>query len=88
MSLDAVVYKNRSNLPFDPERVGAALDARTGEFYFQDRKAEERFNGNTVVSVSRHLGSVSAVDSLSEAVGRSLGRRDSLLEDKVHMLET
>ncbi len=84
MGLDAVVYRNRKNLPFDPEQVGAALDARTGEFYFQDSAAAgKRFNGKVVVAVSRHLGNVSAVDFLLEAVERSLGRQDSLLQNKV-----
>jgi len=83
MGLHAVVYKNRKNLPFDPEQVGATLDGRTGEFYFQDSSAEKRFNGKVVVAVNRHFGNVSAVDRLSKAVERSLGRQNSLLQNKV-----
>ena len=83
MGLDAVVYKNRKSLPFDPELVGAVLDVNTGEFYFQDSAAERRFTGTALVAASRHLGNVSAVESLSEAVERSLGRQDSVLLNRV-----
>jgi hypothetical protein len=83
MGLNGIVYRNRRSLPFDPEQAGAALDARTGEFYFQDSAQEKRFNGGVVVAVSRHLGNVNTVDSLSQAVERSLGRQDSLLQNRV-----
>ena len=83
MGLDAVVYRNRNNLPFDPERVGACLDPRTGEYYFQDSTPERRFSEDALVALDKHLGNVNAIESLSQAVERSLGRRDSILQEKV-----
>jgi hypothetical protein len=82
MSLEAVVYRGRRNLKFDPEQAGAALDARTGEYYFQDTEAERRF-GDAVIAVDRHLGNVSTVQFLSDAVAGLLGRRDTLLQARV-----
>jgi len=42
MGLDAVVYKSKSNLAFDPDSVGAVLDARTGEYYVPEAATEEK----------------------------------------------
>ena len=36
MGLDAIVYRHKANLPFDPDSVGAVLDESTGEYYFPD----------------------------------------------------
>lgn len=83
MSLEAVVSRSRRNLRFDPEQVGAALDAKTGEYYLMDVEAERQVGGDAVIAVERHLGNVSTVRFLSDAVGRLLGRRDTLLQTKV-----
>jgi hypothetical protein len=81
MGLNAVVYRNREHLPFDPEKFGAAFDERTGEYYAQKSKAAD-FDEDTVVALSRRLGNVGTIDGLAEAVQRSLGP-NSLLQSKV-----
>jgi hypothetical protein len=83
MGLDAVVYRNKKNLPFDPEASGALLDTRTGEFYFKHSATEKQLSDEILIASSRRLGNVRAIESLSEAVERCLGRHDALILRKV-----
>jgi hypothetical protein len=82
MGLNAVVYKNRDRLPFDPERVGAKHDPRTGEYYFQDNSSAKEFGEDAALALEKRLGNVEAIEFLSEAVERALCRPDSLLQRK------
>lgn len=81
MGLNAVVYRNRKHLPFDPDPLGAVFDERTGECYIQNG-ASEGFDEQVVIAVSRRLGNVSAIDDLADAVESSLGP-NSLLRSRV-----
>jgi hypothetical protein len=81
MGLNAVVYRNRERLPFDPDELGAVFDNDTGECYI-DHDISGGLDGDVVVALSRRLGNVSAVKDLADAVERSLGP-NSLLRSKV-----
>lgn len=81
MGLNAVVYRNREHLPFDPNQLGGVFDERTGECYVQNRSSKD-FDEQFVVAVSRRLGNVSAIEDLADAVECSLGP-DSLLRSRV-----
>lgn len=83
MGLNAVVYKHRDHLPFDPERVGAKHDPRTGEYYFQDDARAKEFGEDAVVALEKRLGNMEAIESLSETIESALGRPDSLLQRRV-----
>lgn len=47
MGLDAVVYRSKKSLPFEPDTVGAILDVPTGEYYVPDRALEPAFEQNS-----------------------------------------
>lgn len=81
MGLNAVVYRNREHLPFDPNRRGAVFDERTGECYVQNGASED-LDEQLVVAVSRRLGNVSAIEDLANALEGLLGP-DSLLRSRV-----
>jgi hypothetical protein len=81
MGLNAMVYRNRAHLRFDPEKLGFAFDVRTGEYYPQKIKPEDP-GEDTVVALSRRLGNVNTIGVLADAIRRSLGP-DSILQSTV-----
>jgi|tagenome__1003787_1003787.scaffolds.fasta_scaffold20112069_1 hypothetical protein len=86
MGLDACVYRSKVNLPFEPESIGAVLEAATGEYYFADpnlEAAREReFPADSRIAVKKRLGNVALVASLKETADRFLGSQ-SLVVSKV-----
>ena len=82
MGLNAVVYKNRSHLAFDPDSVGAKVDPRTGEFYLKDNGVHE-FGQDAAVALGKRLGNMDAIALLSDAIGQALGTPESLLQKKI-----
>ena len=86
MGLDAIVYRHKANLPFDPDSVGAVLDESTGEYYFPDpvlESAREReFPRETRIAAEKRLGNMSLVEALKQEIEQVLNR-DSLIVSKV-----
>ncbi len=82
MGLDAVVYRNRNNLPFDPDGEGAEFNSVTGEYYFADDAMEERFPYETRVAISKAIGNIARVDRLREEAQAVLDE-DSVVLSKV-----
>ncbi len=85
MGLDAVVYRSRSNLPFDPEQVGATLDPSTGEYCFAAGKEddlERRFPRETRVAAEVRIGNLAVVSTLREKAARVL-TENSVIRSKV-----
>jgi hypothetical protein len=81
MGLNAVVYRNREHLPFNPDQLGATLDKRTGEYYVLDNTSGD-LDQEAVVALSRRLGNVNAIEELADTVRRLIGPK-SLLESRV-----
>jgi hypothetical protein len=68
MGLDAVVYRNKANLPFDADIVGAVVDETTGEYYFPDQNLEpaleREFPRETRIAVQKRIGNIALVAAL------------------------
>jgi len=75
MSLDAMVFKNRKHLPFDPDALGASFDSETGEYFFEDEELEQKYPGDLTVAVAKPLGNITAVGHLREEL-------EEVLEDE------
>ena len=74
MGLDAVVYRSKRSLPFDPEAVGAVLEPTTGEYYFDEPSQEKAYPSDSRTAVDKRLGNVSAIAELRAIAERVLGR--------------
>jgi hypothetical protein len=83
MGLDAVVYRNRVNLPFDPDAVGAVLDKSTGEYYFSDLHLEpafeRKFPRETRIATDKRIGNIDLVSWLRERASQILEDRSIVL---------
>lgn len=70
MGLDAVVYRNKANLPFDADAVGAVVDESTGEYYLSDPNLEPAFEREfpreTRIAVQKRIGNIALVAALRE----------------------
>jgi hypothetical protein len=82
MGLDAVVYKDRSKLPVDPEDAGLRLEESTGEWYCETGNVPEPIRAAGVEAMHKRLGNVSLIAALGEEV-RSLLPGSSVLLSKV-----
>jgi hypothetical protein len=86
MGLDAVVYRSKANLPFDPDAQGATLDPSTGEYYFADSSLESALEGQfpreTRIAIHKRIGNISSVNALRCDAERALNK-DSIILSKV-----
>src|SRR5947208_1497524 len=78
MGLDAVVYKNRTKLPLDPEHAGLRLDETTGEWYSETDNLPEIFRSVGREALSKRLGNVNLIATLREQL-EALLPADSVL---------
>jgi len=62
MGLDALVYRSKVNLPFDPDAVSAVFDESTGECYVSDLDREsafeQKFPRETRISADKRIGNI------------------------------
>jgi hypothetical protein len=79
MGLDAVVYRNKGNLPFDADALGASLDPTTGEYYFSDAELERRFPSETRESVRKRIGNIALISELRRQAGMVLEENSVVL---------
>ena len=83
MGLDAVVYRNKANLPFDADAVGAVVDESTGEYYVPnldlEPEFEQRFPWDTRVAVHKRIGNIVLVGTLREQTSQVLEERSIIL---------
>jgi hypothetical protein len=79
MGLDAVVYKNRSKFPLDPERAGLEIEQKTGEWYSQDGQLPPGVAAAGVETLHQRLGNVALIAWLREQVARLLPADSVLL---------
>lgn len=82
MGLDALVYRNKANLPFDADAVGAEFNSITGEYYFADDAVEQRYPYETRVAISKSIGNITLVGRLREEAQAVLDE-DSVVLSKV-----
>src|SRR5262249_39513892 len=86
MGLDAIVYRGKANLPFDPDSVGAVLDESTGEYYFPnpalESVREREFPRETRIAAKKRLGNMSVVAALRQEIEQVLDCQ-SLIVSKV-----
>lgn len=66
-----VVYRNRANLPFDPDAVGAVVDERTSEYYCADLELgfEEKFPSDIRVAVHKWIGNIVPISLTDPRIG-------------------
>jgi hypothetical protein len=87
MGLDAVVYRKRANLPFDPDAVGAVVDEQTDEYYVPDLDVEpaceEKFPRDTRIALHKWIGNIALVAELRERASELLDDRRSIVLSKV-----
>lgn len=83
MGLDAVVYRNKANLPFDPDAVGAVVDEPTGEYYVPNLDLEpafeQKFPWETRIAVHKRIGNIAVVAELRERASQVLEDRSVVL---------
>src|SRR5215469_3590306 len=83
MGLDAVVYRSKVNLPFDPDAVGAVLEESTGEYYVSDldleRAFERKFPRETRIAADKRIGNIALVSWLREQASLVLDDRSIVL---------
>jgi len=83
MGLDAVVYRSKVNLPFDPDAVGAVLDESTGEYYVSDLDLEpafeQKFPWETRIAADKRIGNIALVGFLRDQASRVLDDRSIVL---------
>jgi hypothetical protein len=80
MGLDAVVYRNKSNLQLGNDEQLAHLVSDTGEIYFDDDAASRR-HAQELEAVHMRLGNITMISSLREEIARIVGA-DSILYQK------
>lgn len=79
MGLDAVVFRSRANLPFDPDAEGAILDRSTGEWCVVDLEVdielafEQKFPWETRIAADKRIGNIALVQILREQASLILG---------------
>jgi hypothetical protein len=83
MGLDAVVYRSKASLPFDPDAVGAVVDKSTGEYYVSDpmleREFERRFPRETRIASQKRIGNIALVAELRDCTSQILEDRSVIL---------
>ena len=76
MGLDAIVYRSKANLPFNPDSVGAVRDDSTGEYYFPDPALEpireREFPRDNRIAVEKRIGNMAQVAAIREETERVL----------------
>ena len=82
MGLDAVVYKNRTKLPLDPERAGLRLDESTGEWYSETDELPDPIRLEGVKALHKRLGNASLIAAIA-AEARSLMPMDSTVLSRI-----
>jgi hypothetical protein len=82
MGLDALVYKNKKHLPFDAEALGAAYDADTGEYYFEDAELEQKYPPDLCVAIAKPLGNLHVIARLRDELTGALAE-DSVVHAKI-----
>ena len=85
MGLDALVYRNKANLPFDADAVGAEFNSITGEYYFADDAVEQRYPYETRVAISKSIGNITLVGRLREEAQAVLERQIQLGAGPQHL---
>ena len=81
MGLDAVVYRNKSNLQLGADEQFAQLIPGTGEIYFDDNAASRR-HSQELEAVRVRLGNIAMISALREEIARTVGA-DSILHQKI-----
>lgn len=82
MSLSALVYRCRETLDIDVESLGAARDARTGEYYFPTPQYDGKFRREVFIASEVWIGNIAGVAELREEMRTITNEQDSLLLKK------
>jgi hypothetical protein len=82
MGLDAVVYKNRTKLPLDPERAGLRLDQSTGEWHSETDELPDAIRVAGIEAIHKRLGNASLIAAIA-AETRSHMPTDSMLVSRI-----
>ena len=82
MGLDACVYKNKANLPFDVEALGASFDPATGEYFFEDVELDRKYPHEMFKAASKRLGNIASIASIREVLATVL-ENNSVVMSKI-----
>jgi len=80
MGLDAYVYRNPANLPFDPASPGVSIDPETGLI---DLEGEMYQFKHEVVALHHRLGNMAAISQLRSEIHLVAQDRAPILMEKV-----
>jgi hypothetical protein len=72
MGLDAVVYRDMTNVDLGKDRGAAKVDPRTGEVYFQDEEISRKYQSK-LTAVEFRLGSIAVAAALCSEITQLLG---------------
>jgi|ERR1043166_9318847 hypothetical protein len=79
MGLDAFVYRNKENLPFDADALGASFDATTGEYYFEDPQLDKKFSLEMRTAIEKRIGNIDLVAHLRHLAQQILDENSVVL---------
>ncbi|HEY1800307.1 MAG TPA: hypothetical protein VGG46_05165 [Terriglobales bacterium] len=84
MGLDACVYKNKANLPFDVDALGASFDPATGEYFFEDVELDRKYPHEAFKAISRRLGNIAAIAELREELAGVLDNNSVVMSKVIY----
>lgn len=83
MGLDAVVYKNRTNVLIDVPIDHIRVDEDRGEVYIDPETENFSYPRDTFVAYETRLGNVAMIDAIREAALSVISNPNSILLSKV-----
>jgi hypothetical protein len=81
MGLDAFVFRNPKNLPFDVIAVGGSYTPETGEIYFPTPELDAT-HGDACIAIHHYIGNIAMVGFLREELADVLPP-DSVVRSRV-----
>jgi hypothetical protein len=82
MSLDAVVYKSKKNLNFNPELEHALVDNETGEVYFEEPASRAKYPLHALTAIHKRLGNLDNIARLRQEIRQAVGHDNTLLHTR------
>lgn len=83
MGLNAIVYRNISNLTLDTKDEHPLVDKQTGEVYFDNPKLAQEYGENVFTAAQKRLGNAASIGSIKAEIPLEIIDKLSLLYDKV-----
>ena len=84
MGLNAVVYRNITNIDLGEARDAAKVDAETGEVYFENHRIARDVQRDSLKAAEVRIGNVAEVDALRAEIIRLIGPASQICSRVLH----